>query len=61
MMIENKPYIQTRQNMKHNSMAASGVGLLIFSDDVIHDGSSGMNSEVSKNIYQLTNGEMCHN
>ena len=31
-------------------MAASGVGSLIFIDDVTHGGSSGMNSEVNKNI-----------
>ena len=31
-------------------MAASGVGSLIFIDDVTHDGSSRMNSEVYKNI-----------
>ena len=31
-------------------MAASGVGSLILIDDVTHDGSSWMNSEVHKNI-----------
>ena len=31
-------------------MAASGVGSLIFIDDVTHDGSSRINSEVYKNI-----------
>ena len=31
-------------------MASSGVGLLIFIDDVTHDGRSRMNSEVYKNI-----------
>ena len=31
-------------------MAASGVGSLIFIDDVTHDSSSRMNSEVNKNI-----------
>ena len=31
-------------------MAASGVGSLIFIDDVTHDGSSRMNSEFYKNI-----------
>ena len=39
-------------------MAASGVSSLIFIDDVTHDGSSRMNSEVYKNIPSATFGEM---
>lgn len=31
-------------------MASSGTGSLIFTDDVTHDGSSKMNSEVYRNI-----------
>ena len=38
-------------------MAASGVGSLIFIDDVTHDGSSKMNLEVYKNCL-LSYGEM---
>ena len=37
-------------------MAASGVGSLIFIDDVTHDGSSRMNSEVYKNIMSANLG-----
>ena len=39
-------------------MAVSGVGSLIFMDDVTHDGSSRMNSEVYKNILSANLGRL---
>ena len=35
-------------------IAASGVGSLIFIDDITHDGSSSMNSEMKHSVCQLT-------
>ena len=49
----------TSSSVKHiggSAMAASGVGSLIFIDDVTHDASCRMNSKVYKNI--LSDGEM---
>ena len=54
----------TSSSVKHSGgsgiawafMAASGVGSLIFIDDVTHDGSSRMNSEVYKNILSANLG-----